>query len=153
MKKLVLGLIATVMFGFLGNAQTFSQSKVTERTFKFLNVIALLETKSQFEQSKNADEFVVQMSKGVRDAKTIELLSPYLKSVYSMHQARYTQDNAYDKINMSLYYTTFENLSDYVESNPKALTDLNNSKSGFFNLLRKIIDLIDDYINGTKPNP
>jgi hypothetical protein len=145
------GLIATVMFGFVGNAQTFSQNKVTERTFKFLNVIALLETKTQFEQSKSTEEFIVQMSKGVKDAKAIEILTPYLKVVYSMHQSRYTQDNAYDKINMDLYYNTFNNLSDYVKNNPEALTGLNSSKSGFFNLLRKIIDLIDDYINGEKP--
>ena len=91
------------------------------------------------------------MSKGVEDQKCIDLLKPYLKNVYAMHQSKFTQDNAYDKIDMQLYYSTFNNLSEYLKSNPKTLDGLNKKKSGFFNLLRKIIDLIDDYINGDLP--
>lgn len=150
MKKLLFGLIATVMFGFVGNAQTFERNKSNDRTFRLVNVIALLESKTQFETSKSENEFVVKMTKGVTDTKYIEILTPYLKEVYSMHTAKYTQDNAYDKVNFDLYYSTFNSVAKYSLENPKALVSLNNAKINWLNLIRKIIDIIDDALNGGK---
>lgn len=151
MKKLLFGLVAVVMFSFSSYAQNNLKCVSAERTFKLVNVIALLETKVQFEKSKNSDEFVKEMSVGVNDAKYIELITPLLKSVYSMHVSKFSQDNAYDKVDLTLYNKTFDNVTEYLKSNPKTLAEINKNKVNWFNLLRKIIDIIDDFIGEKQP--
>jgi hypothetical protein len=46
------------MFSFSGNAQSDLKCVSAERTYKLVNVIALLKTKPQFEKSKNADDLL-----------------------------------------------------------------------------------------------
>jgi hypothetical protein len=151
MKRLFFGLIATVIFSFAGNAQQFKKSRSQDRTFMYLNVIALLESKTEFQASKSKEEFVTIYTKGVNDANYVKIMTPYLYSVYQMHASRYTQDNAYDKADLNLLYDTHNKVAEYAKTNSN-FNSLIQSKIRFNwgNLFRKVVDAIIDSFEEVK---
>ena len=150
MKKLLFGLIATVMFGFVGNAQSFQKTRTQNRIFQYISVIAYLESKTEFKSSTSPESFVQIFSKGVKNENLKKEMTPFLTNVYNMHKSGYTQDDAYDKADLTLLYTTYNNLGALMVKDPSIQNEYNQSRFNWGNLWRKVVQAI---IDSFEPEP
>lgn len=140
------------MLSGISFGQTFKKSKSQDRVFEYINVIALLETKGEFQNSKSKENFVTLVSKGVDDANYVRIMTPYLNSVYQMHVDKFTQDNAYDNANLTLLYDTYNKVADLAK-NDKGFNATIHSQAKFNwgNLWRKIVNAILDSFEPDAP--
>jgi glyceraldehyde 3-phosphate dehydrogenase len=96
MKKLFLGLIATVMISNFSYAQIVKPANKIATSVvlvaKYHAVITFLESKEYYRQGITSEEFVQKGLAGVTDKKLISILTPYMQKIYSYHTQKYTAD-------------------------------------------------------------
>ena len=145
MKKLVFGLIATVMLSNLSFGQNVSsKNKIAtsvKLSAKYHAVITFLESDSRYRKGMSADEFVKGELKGVEDEKLIEIFTPYLQTIYSFHTEDLTPDMVYDKIDGEAFTKVVNDLRVYQEENGGGATQM---RIRWLNAIRKFIDWVDD---------
>jgi hypothetical protein len=149
MKKLVFGLIATVMFGFVGSAQLVSASSRVSTsiklTAKFHAVITYLESKDYYKAGMSKDAFIKASTVGVTDVRLVECCTPYLTTIYTFHTKKLTADQVYDNVDGTDFANVINSVFAYEKSSGNTFL---TQKMGWLNWLRKLIDTIDDIVNG-----
>lgn len=146
MKKLLFGLIATVMFSSVSFAQQIKATDYKPMSVRLVGklhgLISVLETKGEYSKSTSAGDFVAKVTVGVKDQEFLNLCKPYLTEVYNLHTQKLTQDQVYDKIDGAKFAEMSTKVRDYYVQHP----ELAQQKFGWFNAIRKIIDIIDDWL-------
>jgi hypothetical protein len=161
MKKLVFGLIAMVMFSFVGNAQTSKievdksdAKKWIEVTAKFHLMITFLETSEEFKNSKNSTDFHAFLTKGITDstiANDFRPLSEYVYSIHKLHSQSKDFNITYNQLNPTVGIELIKKMSKYDRSQLDMLAK--NTGGRFLNGIKKfaemvvaIIEAIEDFI-------
>jgi hypothetical protein len=100
MKKLLFGLIATVMFTSLSFGQDMTpESKVSTSVSlvgKYHAVITFLETASYYKPGMSQDAFVKATTSCIEEQELRDLFTPYMAKIYSYHTKKLTSDQVYD---------------------------------------------------------
>ncbi len=145
MKKLFLGLIATVMFSNFSISQVVKPSNKIATSVvlvaKYHAVITFLESKDYYRQGMTSEEFVQKGLTGVTDKKMLTILTPYMQTIYSFHTQKLTADMVYDRITGSEFSNTVNLLRQYVK---EVGTISSQTRIGWLNAIRKFFDWLDD---------
>lgn len=145
MKKIIFGLIATVMVGATSFGQMVnSKNKIAttvKLTAKFHGVITYLESADRYKDGMSVDEFVKGELQGVEDEKLIDIFTPYFQNIYTFHKAGLTADMVYDKIDGEGFTRVVNDLRIYQEETGNGATPM---KIRWLNAIRKFIDWVDD---------
>ncbi len=145
MKKLFLGLIATVMFSNFSFSQVVKPANKIATSVvlvaKYHAVITFLESKDYYRQGMTSEEFVQKGLTGVSDKKMLTILTPYMQTIYSFHTQKLTADMVYDRITGSEFSNTVNLLRQYVK---EVGTISSQTRIGWLNAIRKFFDWLDD---------
>jgi hypothetical protein len=145
MKKLFLGLIATVMISDFSYAQIVKPANKIATSVvlvaKYHAVITFLESKDYYRQGITSEEFVQKGLAGVTDKKLISILTPYMQKIYSYHTQKYTADMVYDQITGSEFSSTVNSLRLYAKEVGSISPQV---RIGWLNAIRKFFDWLDD---------
>jgi hypothetical protein len=149
MKKLFLGLIATVMFTNFSFAQIVKPANKIATSVvlvaKYHAVITFLESKDYYRQGITSDEFVQKGLAGVTDKKLISILTPYMQKIYTFHTQKYTADMVYNQIVGNEFSTVVNSLRLYANEVGPISPEL---RIGWLNAIRKFFDWLDDTLGG-----
>jgi hypothetical protein len=145
MKKLLFGLIATVMLSISSFAQDLTPtSKVPTSVSligKYHAVITYLETASYYKAGMTEDAFIRATTACIEEQELKDLFKPYMSKIYSYHTKKLTSDQVYDLTDGRVFSDTINGLIKF-ESNSGHVASA--KKPWWFNWLRKAIDFIDD---------
>lgn len=145
MKKLVFGLIATVMLSVTSYGQVVKPSNRISTSVsvaaKFHAVITYLESKDYYKSGMSSDEFVKNALVGVEDQKLRDIFTPYMQTIYTFQTQKLTADQVYDKITGDEFAKTVNALRVYQAQTGNGATPM---KIRWLNAIRKFIDWVDD---------
>jgi hypothetical protein len=145
MKKLFLGLIATVMFSNFSVGQVVKPANKIATSVvlvaKYHAVITFLESKDYYKEGISSDEFVKKGLVGITDKKLISLLTPYMQTIYSFHTQKLTADMVYNRISGTEFSNTVNSLRLYQKEGGNFTPQV---RIGWLNAIRKFFDWLDD---------
>ena len=154
MKKLFLGLIATVMLTNFCNAQIVKPANKIATSVvlvaKYHAVITFLESKDYYKDGISNEEFVKKGLVGITDKKLLTLLTPYMQTIYSFHTQKLTADMVYERITGSEFSNTVNSLRIYQKEGGNFPPQ---NRIGWLNAIRKFFDWLDDTLGGVIDPP